>query len=971
MRTAVMSKGLLFIVLIGNIFAGSFSLPVQEACRKTRLGKEYRGTVSKTRGGFNCQRWDSQVPHSHKFNKRAYPDAGLSENFCRNPDGEVDGPWCYTDSTDKRWEYCDIPPCVYDKCKKTVEGKEYRGIVSTTTSGLKCQRWDSQVPHKHIKTSANYIHAGLFQNYCRNPDGEPEGPWCYTNSSEVRWEYCHVPLCGIGQLKDPETGSTIIEGKVKLASYTGSQPAESCLVVTLREAIYCISIEDCPDTTLATLVISDPEIQDGVIDYVLDASKELSPNRYLIEAVWNRGWCHRPLNNSKQWIRDGDFFNDVEHSIEVVDGQAGPYKEDIDVKKFVQPEVTSHELAGNCSEVKCEYYGRCEMSDDGSPKCVCKLACPLIFKPVCGSDGKDYANQCLLEYKSCTSKTLITVVKKRLCKEEETKKKCELKKQKVLESFPIIEGKRRPLLGAFIPQCKEDGSYEEAQCHGSTGYCWCVDEDGNKKEGTEVRFERPRCSKDLKDESDKQPIIVTGNVKVISNVSLTSPPRSCLVMKLREAIYCTEIEDCPDMTIATAIVRNPTPVEGAIPYKLEVKTKLRPNRYLIEAVWNRGWCYEDKKGKNWIKNGDCFNGIEHSIEINPSESKHYTKDIAVKQYLEGEIITDPANCNFLQCEFGKCDDSDGAPKCVCEQACPLIVKHVCGSDGKDYANECIMKFESCELKKNISVAKEGPCKPKDCEEPCPRNLDPICGKNGKTYGNECLFRIARCKNTSLEEAYKGQCGGAFLRKLVESGQITKCVMERDNTLPMPGAFVPQCEEDGSYKKVQCHGSTGFCWCVDWNGVKKEGTEERFKKPDCGAKSGQKTKCQMERENSVPMPGAFVPQCEDDGSYKEIQCHGSTGYCWCVNENGVKLEGTDVQFKQPNCGPRNMTKCEWERENTEPKPGAFVPQCEEDGSYKEVQCHGSTGYCWCFDENGFKRKGTQVHGAKPDCSKVAE
>ena len=59
---------------------------------------------------------------------------------------------------------------------------------------------------------------------------------------------------------------------------------------------------------------------------------------------------------------------------------------------------------------------------------------------------------------------------------------------------------------------------------------------------------------------------------------------------------------------------------------------------------------------------------------------------------------------------------------------------------------------------------------------------------------------------------------------------------------------------------------------------------------------------MERDNAVPMPGAFVPQCEDDGSYKKIQCHGSTGYCWCVNENGVKLEGTDVQFKPPNCGP---------------------------------------------------------------------
>ena len=71
--------------------------------------------MSKTHGGFDCQRWDSQVPHSHKFNKEAFPDAGLSENFCRNPDGEVDGPWCYTESSDKRWEYCDVPPCFYGK----------------------------------------------------------------------------------------------------------------------------------------------------------------------------------------------------------------------------------------------------------------------------------------------------------------------------------------------------------------------------------------------------------------------------------------------------------------------------------------------------------------------------------------------------------------------------------------------------------------------------------------------------------------------------------------------------------------------------------------------------------------------------------------------------------------------------------------------------------------------------------------
>ena len=42
------------------------------------------------------------------------------------------------------------------------------------------------------------------------------------------------------------------------------------------------------------------------------------------------------------------------------------------------------------------------------------------------------------------------------------------------------------LIGEFVPQCEEDGSFASTQCSGSTGYCWCVDEYGVEISGTSI-----------------------------------------------------------------------------------------------------------------------------------------------------------------------------------------------------------------------------------------------------------------------------------------------------------------------------------------------------------------------------------------------------------------------------------------------------------------------------------------------------
>uniref|UniRef100_A0A2K6B882 Nidogen 1 n=1 Tax=Macaca nemestrina TaxID=9545 RepID=A0A2K6B882_MACNE len=65
---------------------------------------------------------------------------------------------------------------------------------------------------------------------------------------------------------------------------------------------------------------------------------------------------------------------------------------------------------------------------------------------------------------------------------------------------------------------------------------------------------------------------------------------------------------------------------------------------------------------------------------------------------------------------------------------------------------------------------------------------------------------------------------------------------------------------------------------------------------------EKTRCQHEREHILgaagaadtqrPIPpGLFVPECDAHGHYAPTQCHGSTGYCWCVDRDGREVEGT--------------------------------------------------------------------------------
>lgn len=68
-----------------------------------------------------------------------------------------------------------------------------------------------------------------------------------------------------------------------------------------------------------------------------------------------------------------------------------------------------------CSRVKCPFYGTCRVKEDGTPYCACPISCLDNYRPVCGSDGKSYLNECFLRSNACFLRKRITVVYSGLC----------------------------------------------------------------------------------------------------------------------------------------------------------------------------------------------------------------------------------------------------------------------------------------------------------------------------------------------------------------------------------------------------------------------------------------------------------------------------------------------------------------------------------------------------------------------------
>ena len=76
-------------------------------------------------------------------------------------------------------------------------GGSYYGTLSTDINGASCGLWNESSTRRYNvleELEKPYFPYSSQHNFCRNPNLDPMGPWCY-NEGRNSFDYCGVPDC--------------------------------------------------------------------------------------------------------------------------------------------------------------------------------------------------------------------------------------------------------------------------------------------------------------------------------------------------------------------------------------------------------------------------------------------------------------------------------------------------------------------------------------------------------------------------------------------------------------------------------------------------------------------------------------------------------------------------------------------------------------------------------------------------------
>ncbi|KAK3591613.1 hypothetical protein CHS0354_013797 [Potamilus streckersoni] len=343
---------------------------------------------------------------------------------------------------------------------------------------------------------------------------------------------------------------------------------------------------------------------------------------------------------------------------------------------------------------------------------------------------------------------------------------------------------------------------------------------------------------------------------------------------------------------------------------------------------------------------------------------------------------------------------------------------VCGTDAITYQSKCeIKRAKRCEGK-NVEIKKRGKCSAKDvpmtkCLQERKESLStkshealgvfvPTCKKDGTFEDVQCHKATGYCWCVTIEgkpiagtstsgappncrgkpnytkrKERKRKKGCSSIERSKFNSNLVQVFTEEYNrstiSTPVPSKMIDDPVIDTLEKRV-----------VEWKFTQLD------KDSDSALRRKEvKTLRRMVKKVIKPRACAkqFIKNCDSDNN--KLISRKEWSLCLGVDINnpttpdpGESEEGIDSSISilvnsKPKPSP-NLEDCQTERtvairqDLEDPEGGIFIPNCTQDGKWARAQCHTSTQYCWCVDENsGRPIAGTSTHKVMPMCDFEAE
>uniref|UniRef100_A0A8C4I104 Agrin n=1 Tax=Dicentrarchus labrax TaxID=13489 RepID=A0A8C4I104_DICLA len=626
-------------------------------------------------------------------------------------------------------------------------------------------------------------------------------------------------------------------------------------------------------------------------------------------------------------------------------------------------------LKDPCTEVTCSYGSTCVQSSDGlSAKCMCPLGCE--GKPeqtVCGSDGKDYRNECELHQHACKNQKNIRVQYQGHCDP------CKDSENSLNMLCQVTALSREPLLYNRPDSCPQDN---EPLC-ASDGQSYsneCVMMSTGRQKGIKLRkIHAGRCrrlgkGKDCKEDClfnavclveqlsarcSCDPIECDGTYKPLCGKDGHTYPNDCVRRKT----------ECLSRTFI--LIKHPGPCDLSIPSPCLDKVC---DHGAVCVVKNDEPVCECPEACPQTSDPVC--GSDGHSYGSPCEMRAMGCALQRTIHIQHKGPCDEACGN---CSFGAiCDAQSG--QCVCASECVESHQPVCGSDGTTYNSECELHVRACKEQMDLRVVNQGECKTcgitvcawgarcvqNKCE--CPQclgeALSTVCGSDGTTYNNECELRMSSCMQKRRIDVVKPgscdeECGSGGSGSGVESCEQDRCRTfggswdedaEDDRCVcDFTCQSVPHntvCGSDGKNYSNECELKKARCEKQEHLLIQNQGPCAATSPPELTAPQHCSLSvygcCHDNLTAALGVGLAGCPstcQCNVYGSYKRT-CDPATGQCSC----------------KPGVGGQKCDRCEpgfWNFRGivTENMSGCTPCNCDATGSVRD-DCEQMSGLCSC-------------------------